>query len=181
MKYIKVGTYTFPLNKPFHIVHRNLTSKDFEPVQGFYFLTDRRMVPLWSFYIRCRNMKEKKEIRDQVVQIAHLKINEIIKGFLCSRESMIDLKSELHFLEKERNWFNNFIKESQKFRSIEAVGIEITNVNTSKEVNEKLKKTYINENGEFLKSEYKVDEAEVTQEISEVMNNPNHLQLVSNG
>ena len=186
MKYIKVGTYTFPLNKPFHVVHRNLPSIETSTrIQGFYFLTDRRMVPLWSFVIRYKNMKKEKEIIDQVVQIAHLRINKIIKGFLCNEKSIIDLKGKL--LERESIWFNNFIKELskeelQKFQSIEAqaMRIEIENVKTSKEVNEKLEKTYIGESGEFLEFEYKGEKAEVTQEISEVKNNP-LMRLVGNG
>ena len=194
MKYIKVGTYTFPLTKPFHVVYR---SRCANAERGFYLLIDRKIVPLWSFDTRYYtteyiNIGENKreEVRDQVIKMAHLKIKEIIKSFLCGKEALLDLQNTLYSLGE--NWPNKFVKQlekgSEKFRqSFEKIEISIKNVKVSKKITKHLEKSYVDENGEFLESEYearqKTFKEETTEEITAVTDDPPHskLKLVSNG
>ena len=197
MKYIRVGTYNFPLNKPFHIVHRNKENEDFDSQrvhQNFYFLSDRKMIALWSFFFSSNTIhrmqgNNRKEIRELVVQAVHLKIKKVITDFLCSKKSTLNLTNALYSLEK--NWFKEFVKElgnkkSREFQKIERLKINIYSDKPPKEIIQHLDKAYIDENGKFLESEYEQrskDKEAVTEEISLVKNNPSppDLKLVGNG
>ena len=197
MKYIRVGTYTFPLNKPFHIVHRNDEDKESEDFdvkrvyQNFYFLTDRKMLPLWSFFFSTGTIyrmhgNNRKKIKELVIQAAHLKIKKIITNFLCGEKSTLNLKNILYSLEK--NWLEEFVKElgkeSREFQNIERIKVNIYNGNPPKEIIQHLEKTYLDENGKFLESEYRNRsrlKEEVTEDMTVTNPSPPNLKLVSNG